>query len=841
MAGAGLAESAALIVIGLTGSESDSENFAKLSAEIREGLRARGIAAERITLLDEKVTRESALAALASAAKPAGKGDELWLVLLGHGGITRGDMPAFQVRGQRLTAEDLQKALKDIPAAKMVFVATNQSGAFLPYLDLPDCVALAATAEKGEVNQPRFPAHWAAALSKDPRASMAVLAARAAEATKLDFESSGLARAEHARLRDSVSGKILGEPFGVADLAAAASSSAPGGGAQSVTTDEIVIPKPSSDDDFQTLPPTDETGRMIAEAKALPNPDDYPALLLRQALGYVLNADHSTVERHRLRVYLARDDAADAWANYQFYQQPPVSLTVVEAARIILPDGSSVVLNPTKLPGGAPAQPDGMPFATQVFFPQAAAGAIVEIAWRVEERPQVALPEFYDEIQLQHAIPALATELTLKLPKMEAVHTRLHNLSAQADESETGHSRVSTWQFGPLPAYEPLPLDPPRRDLTAWVGVSAFDGWEGFIAWYRRTAAGTDTITEPIRAKAKEIAAREPGREGRVREAFEFVSSLRYVAIEFGIHAFRPRPPEQVLRQRYGDCKDKANLLIALLRAMDIPADFVLINRGSSTDPDFAGWQFNHAIAHVPPGQGQPAPLWLDSTDTTTPFGSVAPGNVGRSALVFEKERAEFQTVSAGSATVIEDRWELKVTGAGGLAGTVRQSLTGLADYTLRTQLRSLSPAQRTFYVTRALAGMLPGADFTEVNTSDPGDLNAPMRIDARVASATQRLPAPGLDFLADFAPLTRDRPAIINDNQPLRYSQVVALEGALIAVTREEAKAAGCSVFIVAEEAEGRSTRSASCDIAAPAIAVADYAAFRAMLNQWTARLALP
>ena len=81
------------------------------------------------------------------------------------------------------------------------------------------------------------------------------------------------------------------------------------------------------------------------------------------------------------------------------------------------------------------------------------------------------------------------------------------------------------------------------------------------------------------------------------------VSGTRYVGLEFGIHGYKPYKVTQVLARRFGDCKDKAALMIALLREVGVPAELVLVRtrRGGHLDTEPASLAiFDHAIVYVP-------------------------------------------------------------------------------------------------------------------------------------------------------------------------------------------------------------------------------------------------
>jgi len=206
------AESAAWIVVGMTGQSADRDELTGYAREVQSAFAHRGLASTNIHLLSESVTRDGILAALGDAAK-LDHSDDFWLVLLGHSGRTQGNQAAFQVPGRRLTADDLRAALEKVPARKWIFIGTDRGGAFLPALKMPDCTALSATEEQGEVDSPRFTGNWVRLFAEHPRASFAESAARASEATAADYERLQVLQAEHALLLDT-NGVVLRAPFG---------------------------------------------------------------------------------------------------------------------------------------------------------------------------------------------------------------------------------------------------------------------------------------------------------------------------------------------------------------------------------------------------------------------------------------------------------------------------------------------------------------------------------------------------------------------------------------------------------------------------------------------------
>jgi hypothetical protein len=207
------AESSALIVTSISPMPDDATNWLSLATETKRLLVERGLPENRVEILDENVTRDLVLKKLQAVSTSTN--EEFWLVLYGISGRSRGNQPAFQVSGPRLTAADLKLALDAIPARQFVFIGTGDSGGFLPVLQDGRRTILSATKEEGEPDQPRFPDAWVKAFGENPKAPFAVIAARAAADVDAEYSELHLAQDEHSRLADPATGKILEPPFGV--------------------------------------------------------------------------------------------------------------------------------------------------------------------------------------------------------------------------------------------------------------------------------------------------------------------------------------------------------------------------------------------------------------------------------------------------------------------------------------------------------------------------------------------------------------------------------------------------------------------------------------------------
>jgi transglutaminase-like putative cysteine protease len=779
----------AFVFVGLSASETQAARLAETAASLRESFLRRGFAPDEITILAHQPTRplrrETLLGALAPHPK-ASPEDETWLILLGTSAPDRSGQPSFQIPGPRLTASDFADAVTRLPGRKFVLVGTSGSGAFLaPLLELPGVEAVAATADSGQVNEPRFPLFWADALAADPRADFPALAARAARRVADFYTDNSLAQGETARRIDRTSGRIIEAPFplGEGDVvtpSAVASAPAPGSARPTgIDISRIEIPRPSADASEAERRAADEESRaLLAAARAAAQGSPHPALILRTELDLLVASDFSVRESWRSRAYLRDGEALDAFGSLLLPSDPPFIQSSLLSARIILPDASQVLLlpagrsadlpNPEKIGPGSSL----LPSRNGTFeLPDLVPDSVVELEWRTERRGDGSLPEFFHEWPLARPFPQRAVSLRVTLPSAERWRLFAPNLPAPLPPAPGSAETATTWELTDIPAHQPLPHDPPPRASFPWFGVSSVATWTDFAAWYRRLAADSDRAGPGVESLAAELAAAHPDRAGRLRAAYERVAALRYVAIELGVGAFRPRSPEQVWRQRYGDCKDKAGLLVALLTRLGIPAEFALVNRFDTTFTDFPGWQFNHALARVPadPAAGQPHDLWLDSTDRLVPFATVAPGNLGRRALVFAPGYASAAFHQIGAAQEPPATWTETFSTTDEGLHRLQVTATGSAELALRRLLLGLSPAQRRLYLSEWLGGPV-----LSLAVPDAFDLSRPYTLTLLTPVAPRpalRPLVPGLASYLERSP----RPRLWDEGRGWAFTRVTA------------------------------------------------------------------
>lgn len=153
-----------------------------------------------------KVNLERALSQLATRA---GAGDQVVIVLIGHGS-GEGENTKISIPGPDMTARDFAQLLSRFPSQKVAFInLTSASGDMLPVLSGPNRVVITATKSAFERNESQFARFFVDALSKegadtdkDGRVSLLEAFRYASAETKRVYETDTKLQTEHAQFDD---------------------------------------------------------------------------------------------------------------------------------------------------------------------------------------------------------------------------------------------------------------------------------------------------------------------------------------------------------------------------------------------------------------------------------------------------------------------------------------------------------------------------------------------------------------------------------------------------------------------------------------------------------------
>lgn len=172
-------------------------------------------------------------------------------------------------------------------------------------------------------------------------------------------------------------------------------------------------------------------------------------------------------------------------------------------------------------------------------------------------------------------------------------------------KTDKAHPREVSIEMRDPPPPVPTEGAPARYNLLRLFEYSDYPAWKDASATFAPLMDRAARI-EPgsaLDGEAKKIAAASSDPTVRAEQALALVEDqVRYYYVGLNGGNYVPMSAEDTWNNRYGDCKAKTALLLALLRALDIEAEPVLVNSagGDGIDVQLPGpWLFDHVLVRA--------------------------------------------------------------------------------------------------------------------------------------------------------------------------------------------------------------------------------------------------
>jgi len=219
------------------------------------------------------------------------------------------------------------------------------------------------------------------------------------------------------------------------------------------------------------------------------------------------------------------------------------------------------------------------------------------------------------------------------------------------------------------------------------VAFSELNSWQEVASWSRRLYQDVYVADESIKQLVSDIRSRNSGLEDRISAALRFAQDeVRYLGIELGQNSHKPTPAAETLRNRYGDCKDKTVLFIALLKEFGVDAYPALVNTEDQLDHTLPNIHaFDHVITYF---EHDGKRYWVDPTRSYQHGGidSIHQPDYGQ-ALILREETRDLTPMSPNQAkhgVFVEDSFVLPAEGGEATFSSVTENYGWNAEHQRR-------------------------------------------------------------------------------------------------------------------------------------------------------------
>jgi len=397
----------------------------------------------------------------------------------------------------------------------------------------------------------------------------------------------------------------------------------------------------------------------------------------------------------------------------------------------------------------------------------------------------------------QNRLPGMLSRYSLTLPQGWSAKGVIFN-HPNLEPAVSGGTY--TWEMRNLPPIEPEPSSPMVSSMAPRLAVSYFPPGDTQSANFRTFATWTEVSEwltglhdpqsnpdEAMAAKVRQITADCKTELDKIRAVGRYVQTIKYISIDIGVSrggGMRPHPAAEVFAKSYGDCKDKANLMRAMLKVINITAYPVGIHSG---DPQYVReeWasphQFNHCIIAIKVSdETQTATviahpklgrlLIFDATDGDTPVGDLPDEEQGSLALIVAGSFGSLMRmpVTPPEANGLERQSEVNLDSEGAITAALHERSVGQAAVNERAGFRHLS---RPEYNQMIQSWITRGASGAKVTKVDPEDDASAGRFALEVEFAAQ-----------NYAQLMQNRllvfkPAIVSRRESLTLTDAKRMQ----------------------------------------------------------------
>lgn len=314
-------------------------------------------------------------------------------------------------------------------------------------------------------------------------------------------------------------------------------------------------------------------------------------------------------------------------------------------------------------------------------------------------------------------------------------------------EPDAGGGVVHHWEVDNVPRMFDEPAMPPYDQVLQRLVVSTTPDWQAVSKWYWNVSIPHLEATSPeMTNEVRKLTADCHSEMDKIKAVFYDISkNIRYMGVtpETNRPGFEPHDVNLTYEKKYGVCRDKAALLVSMLRTAGLKSYPVLINIGAKRDPDVASVDFNHAIVSVQLTNGQY--ILMDPTDEHT-RDLLPAGDCNRSFLVCRPEGEKLQTspVQPPEEHMMRITTTGVLTAAGSLEAKSELEFNGINDDEYRNAFSHMKPDDRRRFFERDLNEMMPGAHLKSIKFTPEDMMDTSQTLRAEIKYSAEGMTATG-------------------------------------------------------------------------------------------------
>ena len=457
---------------------------------------------------------------------------------------------------------------------------------------------------------------------------------------------------------------------------------------------------------------------------------------------FTLTRDGQHGYRYHFSGLILNENAMD-WGSLSLHFKEGRNTARIVEAHSYSPKNGVQTLSPDTVQISSPSQ-DGEFFSTDLktinaVIPGAETGSLVDFVVEFNdpepEVPELFTPGFY----FQGDIPVLSSRLDVVVPE----NVELKFWTENWPDSQPGTPEIESievdgrpmkrhrWHLKDMRPTVDEPMSPPASEVVPAVFTTIIQDWHQLDNLVGDMQKERIQVTDEIKALAQKLTAACETEEERVATLYHWVQkNIRYISIKSSLSSgWSGHPAPQTLAQGYGDCTDKSILFSALLRAVGINANPIVVrtNDRGLFRPRHPVLKCNHCITKV---FLEPSPIYLDATSQDYRFPALRADDHG--VMAFDFIDGVYETVPVPPAELADSRHveeTVELHADGRVRITTKNTYAGQYEARLRGGWKAVPVPLRRQIMQQYLNSIAPGSKLVDFELSDPSDLTTPFTL----------------------------------------------------------------------------------------------------------------
>lgn len=336
---------------------------------------------------------------------------------------------------------------------------------------------------------------------------------------------------------------------------------------------------------------------------------------------------------------------------------------------------------------------------------------------------------FYDIIMFQDTIPVEKMTYTLVCPKNRPVQYAIYNTDANAACLLKDEKLIYTWEKENIPAFKD------EKYMAAWPDVgpklvyATLLDWREKSRWFHKVNEPQFKPDDAIIQKTNELLHGAQTEEEKIYRLVHWIGqNVRYLGLPMGKgEGYTTHPAVMTFHEKSGVCKDKAGLLVSMLRIAGFESYIVTTSAGARVEPVPAD-QFNHAVTCI--RRPDKTFRYLDPTwvPNSRELWSSAEQEQGVIPGVEEGVPLELSPYSPPDENYFRINTTVKISGADAFV-KFNSKTDNAPDTSLRRNLVALAPYNKHVFLEKLMNYICRGAEIKQMDFSDPEDFSSPSEV----------------------------------------------------------------------------------------------------------------